>query len=48
MAVFEHLVLPQFRQANVLLAEDNPINQQIAVEMMLASGIHTDVAANGP
>ncbi len=47
MAVFEHLVLPQFRQANVLLAEDNPINQQIAVEMMLASGIHTDVAANG-
>jgi CheY-like chemotaxis protein len=47
MAVFEHLVLPQFRQANVLLAEDNPINQQIAVEMMLASGIRTDVAANG-
>ncbi len=47
MAVFEHLVLPQFRQANVLLAEDNPINQQIAVEMMIASGIRTDVAANG-
>jgi CheY-like chemotaxis protein len=47
IAVFEHLVLPQFRQANVLLAEDNPINQQIAVEMMLASGIRTDVAANG-
>ena len=47
IAVFEHLVLPQFRQANVLLAEDNPINQQIAVEMMLASGIQTDVAANG-
>nr|WP_321272201.1 response regulator [uncultured Tolumonas sp.] len=47
MAVLEHMVLPQFRQANVLLAEDNPINQQIAVEMMLASGVHSDLAANG-
>jgi len=39
--------LPQFKQAKVLLVEDNPINQQIAVELMVVCGIHTDIAANG-
>ena len=46
-AALEQIELPQFRQSKVLLAEDNPINQQIAVELMVACGIHTDVAANG-
>ncbi len=46
-ASLEQLQLPQFKQAKVLLAEDNPINQQIATEMMVACGIHADVAANG-
>ncbi len=46
-ASLELLELPQFSQAKVLLAEDNPINQQIAVEMMVACGIHADVATNG-
>jgi two-component system sensor histidine kinase/response regulator len=47
IATFEHLLLPQFQHVKVLLAEDNPINQQIAVEMMLACGIQADVANNG-
>lgn len=46
-AALEQIALPQFRQVRVLLAEDNPINQQIAVELMVACGIHTDIAANG-
>ncbi|HVK94790.1 MAG TPA: two-component regulator propeller domain-containing protein [Noviherbaspirillum sp.] len=32
---------------HVLLAEDNPINQQIAVELMEGAGITVDVADNG-
>jgi len=32
---------------HVLLVEDNPINQQLAVELMRARGVDVDVAANG-
>lgn len=31
----------------VLLVEDNPINQQLAVELMRARGVRVDVASNG-
>ncbi len=47
LATVENIALPQFNRANVLLAEDNLINQQIAVELMIACGIHTDIANNG-
>ncbi len=47
LATLENIALPQFNQVNVLLAEDNQINQQIAVELMIASGIHTDIANHG-
>jgi two-component system sensor histidine kinase/response regulator len=33
--------------ARVLLAEDNPINQQVAVELLQGVGVMVDVAANG-
>jgi signal transduction histidine kinase/CheY-like chemotaxis protein/ligand-binding sensor domain-containing protein len=33
--------------ARVLLAEDNPINQQLAIEMLAGAGISADVADNG-
>jgi signal transduction histidine kinase/DNA-binding response OmpR family regulator/ligand-binding sensor domain-containing protein len=33
--------------ARVLLAEDNPINQQLAIEMLAGAGIAVDVADNG-
>jgi len=35
------------RGARVLLAEDNPINQQVAVELLQGAGVAVDVAANG-
>lgn len=39
--------LPDLRNCRVLLVEDNDINRQIAVEMLAAAGVHTDVAVNG-
>jgi two-component system sensor histidine kinase/response regulator len=33
--------------ARVLLAEDNPINQQVAVELLQGAGLAVDVAGNG-
>ncbi len=39
--------LPQFDGAKVLVAEDNEINQQIALEMLSASGLQVDIAENG-
>jgi signal transduction histidine kinase/CheY-like chemotaxis protein/HPt (histidine-containing phosphotransfer) domain-containing protein len=35
------------RGAHVLLAEDNPINQQVAVELLQGAGVAVDVAGNG-
>ncbi|MFC4158018.1 response regulator [Chitinimonas lacunae] len=39
--------VPRFHGARVLLAEDNEINQQIAVELLLAAGITVEVASHG-
>jgi signal transduction histidine kinase/DNA-binding response OmpR family regulator len=39
--------MPQLAGVRVLLAEDNPINQQIAVELLAAVGVQVDVADNG-
>ncbi|MGQ0587270.1 MAG: ATP-binding protein, partial [Gammaproteobacteria bacterium] len=33
--------------ARVLLAEDNPVNQQVTVELLQGAGVRVDVAANG-
>jgi signal transduction histidine kinase/CheY-like chemotaxis protein/HPt (histidine-containing phosphotransfer) domain-containing protein len=40
-------ILPRFDGRRVLLAEDNEINQQIAKELMQATGIELDIAENG-
>ncbi len=40
-------VVKQFEGVRVLLAEDNDINQQIAVELLASVGIKTDIANNG-
>lgn len=39
--------MPQFHGMRVLLAEDNPINQEVAVELLRACGLAVDVASNG-
>ncbi|QNM98764.1 response regulator [Chitinimonas koreensis] len=39
--------VPRFEAGRVLLAEDNEINQQIAVELFEAAGLEVDVAGNG-
>ncbi|HVL76812.1 MAG TPA: 7TM diverse intracellular signaling domain-containing protein [Noviherbaspirillum sp.] len=39
--------LPRFDGRRVLLVEDNEINQQIAREMLLATGAEVDIAGNG-
>ncbi len=41
------LPTPRFHDAKILLAEDNEINQQIAVELLRVVGITTDVCNNG-
>jgi len=43
----ELLSIPQYKDLRVLLVEDNEINQQIARELMEASGITVDIAENG-
>lgn len=39
--------LPNFHGCKVLLAEDNEVNQQIALEMLAATGLEVDIAGNG-
>lgn len=39
--------LDPVRGARVLLVEDNPINQQVAAELLKGAGLVTDIAANG-
>jgi signal transduction histidine kinase/ligand-binding sensor domain-containing protein/CheY-like chemotaxis protein/HPt (histidine-containing phosphotransfer) domain-containing protein len=39
--------VPQFSGARILLAEDNEINQEIAVGLLEACGIEVDIANNG-
>lgn len=38
---------PRFDGKHVLLVEDNEVNQQIALEMLAASGVRVDSAGNG-
>jgi two-component system sensor histidine kinase/response regulator len=38
---------PQYNGLRVLLAEDNPINQEVAVELLRSSGLTVDVAGDG-
>ncbi|TAN53188.1 MAG: response regulator [Methylococcaceae bacterium] len=46
--VFEEaVVLPMLRGCRVLLAEDNEINQQVAMELLADAGVSVDVAENG-
>ena len=46
-AVTPRRKLPRFEGRKVLLVEDNEINQQIAKELMLHTGMQLDVADNG-
>lgn len=39
--------VPYFPDSKILLVEDNPVNQQIAVELLRASGAAVTVAENG-
>ena len=38
---------PYFPECNVLLVEDNPVNQQIALELLRETGVSVTVADNG-
>ncbi|WP_136417488.1 hybrid sensor histidine kinase/response regulator [Herbaspirillum sp. ST 5-3] len=40
-------ILPRFDGCRVLVVEDNEINQQIAREMLMATGLQVDIAGNG-
>jgi PAS domain S-box-containing protein len=39
--------LTQFPQARLLVVEDNPVNQRVAVALLQRMGCHVDVAGNG-
>jgi len=43
----ESLLRQHHAGARVLLAEDNPVNQEVAVELLRAVGLEVDVAHNG-
>ena len=45
--VTRHLLLPESKGPRVLLAEDNPINQKVAVSMVERLGYRVDVAQDG-
>jgi PAS domain S-box-containing protein len=47
-SVAERTLRSRFAGASVLLAEDNPVNQMVAVELLKAVGLAVDVADDGP
>jgi CheY-like chemotaxis protein len=45
--VTRHSIAESRHALRILLAEDNPVNQQVATAMLLKRGHHVDVASNG-
>jgi two-component system sensor histidine kinase/response regulator len=43
----EYLISSEYAHAHVLLAEDNPINQEVALDLLRGIGIEADLAVNG-
>jgi CheY-like chemotaxis protein len=43
----EHWLAERFHQRRILVVEDNLINQEVAIELLQAVGLETDVAVNG-
>ncbi len=43
----EQLLVTLHQQASILLAEDNQINQEVAVDLLRSVGLHVDLAVNG-
>ena len=46
-AAAEQIVAQRHRNARILLAEDHPINQEVALELLHAAGLNVDLAENG-
>ena len=47
MEAMEAAVREQHRGARVLLAEDNPVNQEVAADLLQAAGLVVDIASDG-
>ncbi len=45
--VNEESIISSIQGSHVLLAEDNPLNRRVAVEILSNCGIHVDIAKNG-
>ena len=43
----ERLIRNEYSQALILLVEDNPINQEVALELLRGIGLQADLAVNG-
>ncbi|MBL8533777.1 MAG: PAS domain S-box protein [Betaproteobacteria bacterium] len=43
----EDVLMARYRGVRILLAEDNPINQEVALELLAETGLTVDVASDG-
>jgi two-component system, sensor histidine kinase and response regulator len=43
----ERIVSSNYRQVRILVVEDNPINQEVALELLRSVGLQADLAVNG-
>ncbi|UCV12608.1 PAS domain S-box protein [Dechloromonas denitrificans] len=43
----DQILADHFRQSRILLAEDNPINQEVALDLLRSVGLQADLAVNG-